>query len=86
MPQRDQRRLERISLGLALRIERGDGSTVNGTCVDASDEVFAITSEEPLSVGEFVRLHIGQRRRPSFVAHVMWQKDERYGLRCLPNA
>jgi PilZ domain len=85
MVRRDRRRLERTSLGLALRIERGDGSTVAGTCVDASDEAFAITTEVPLGVGEFVRLKIGRRQR-SFVAQVVWQKDERFGLRCLPAA
>jgi hypothetical protein len=85
MAPHDQRRLPRITLGLPIRIDRGDGTAANGICVDASDEVFAVTADNQLSVGEFVRLRIGKQGRV-FVAQVVWHKEQRFGLRCLPHA
>ena len=78
-----ERRSQRRPLNVTIRIQRQDGSVVEGRCVDASDEGFGVSADAALEIGESVRLIIGRSdKAPSFIARVVWQHESRIGLFC----
>lgn len=83
----DRRRLTRIRLGLNTRIRRGDGTVIDVRCEDANDQAFAICTDAPFAMGEFVTLTLGSRRPgPSFLAQVIWCERGRVGFQCIASA
>ena len=79
-----ERRSERRPLSVRVRIQRHDGTSADGQCVDASDDGFGIAAEIALEVGEIVRLTIGRSATAStFAARVIWQQGSRIGLFCV---
>ena len=82
-PYETERRAPRRLLDVAIRIQRLDGSIVEGRCVDASELGFGVIADLPLDVGETVRLTIGRSdKAPTFIARVVWEHDSRIGLYC----
>jgi hypothetical protein len=83
----NRRRKSRISVAMTAHIQRSDGSVIAAQCVDANDEVFAVHTPTPFRVGELVRLTLGRTHEgPTFVAHVIWYRNDRVGLRCNASA
>ena len=79
-----ERKSARQSLDVCVRVQRGDGTSAEGRCVDASPEGFGITLSMPLEIGEILRLTIGRSdKAPTFSARVVWQQDARVGLFCV---
>ena len=79
-----ERKSARQPLDVRVRVQRGDGTTAEGRCVDASPEGFGITLSLPLDIGEILRLTIGRSEKaPTFSARVVWQQDARVGLFCI---
>ena len=79
-----ERRAARKLLDVRVRVQRMDGATCDGHCVDASEEGFGVSLETPLEVGEIVRLSIGRADKgPVFTARVVWQSESRVGLLCV---
>lgn len=77
------RRSPRKPVNAPVRLERRDGSVIDGTCVDASDEGFGIAVAITLKVGEILRITVGTDDAPSFIARVVWQHASRIGLYCV---